>query len=508
MGNRYPVTQTIYDEQHDPTRNVIAGSSEPIDSAADAADDATDRLPNPPDGGAPARLPASSEALNLFQMGEQALRDRKPEVALQLFRQAYVLRAQLNPQTAQRLQDHLQLLSASPSGRQAPPKVIADSATSREQLLGKQLSAEVARQQDAARKIMEKNPKQAAEIIEKLRATVEASDANSDLKAVLLKRVNTSQAEFDKFVSENRGQIELDEQNREVLDKVEMRRRKRIETDTKLAKLVENYSQYMEERRYAEAEVEAKRVQELDPTNPLAKQLIWNVKLIRRTAMSKDIEGRKEQGVVDAFNDVDRASIPFDTNNPYQMPPTKEWNDLTNSRKKYTGDSRTRRNERELDIERKLKTPVSANFQDMPLNEVLHQLARLAAINLHLDPKGLTEEGVSPDTPVTMNLDQEVSLKSALKLILEPLRLSYVIKDEVLKVTSEQLRDNEVYTVLYGVGDLVIPIPNFVPNNHMGLAGSLHDALASVGPSGSFMTPAWAVPRPSWPAATALRPAA
>ena len=471
VGNRYPVTQTVYDEQHDPTRNLVAGATQPIETSADPGDEATDRLPTTPEGGAAGQLPGTSEALNLFQMGEQALRDRKPELALQLFRQSYALRNQLNPQTAQRLQDHLQLLSASPGGRQAPPKVIADSPASREQLLGKQLSAEVARQQDAARKIMEKNPKQAAEIIENLRAMIESSDANSDLKAVLLRRVDASQKEFDKFVNENRGQIELDEQNREVMDKVELRRRKRIDTDTKLAKLVEDYSQMIEERRYPEAEVLAKRAAELDPTNPLAKQLLWNAKFIHRTALSKEIESRKEQGFVDAMIDVDRSSEPFDTNKPYQMPSAKEWKDLSDSRKKYAGDSRIRRSERKMDIERKLKTPVSANFQDMPLNEVLHQLARLAAINLHLDPKGLTEEGVAPDTPVTLNLDQEVSLKSALKLILEPLRLNYVIKDEVLKVTSEQLRDNEVYTVLYGVGDLVIPIPNFVPNNRMGLAG-------------------------------------
>ncbi len=57
-----------------------------------------------------------------------------------------------------------------------------------------------------------------------------------------------------------------------------------------------------------------------------------------------------------------------------------------------------------------------------------------------------------------------------MNLILEPLHLSYVIKDEVLKVTSEQMRDSQVYTVTYNVADLVIPIPNFVPG-HNGLAG-------------------------------------
>ena len=70
----------------------------------------------------------------------------------------------------------------------------------------------------------------------------------------------------------------------------------------------------------------------------------------------------------------------------------------------------------------------------------------------------------------------------------------YVIKDEVLKVTSEQLRDGEVYTVTYNVADLVIPIPNFVPNQRMGLSGAYHDALGQVGFGGGGplggMTPA------------------
>ena len=71
---------------------------------------------------------------------------------------------------------------------------------------------------------------------------------------------------------------------------------------------------------------------------------------------------------------------------------------------------------------------------------------------------------MTTDTPVTIELRNEIMLKSALNLILEPLHLSYVIKDEVLKITSEQMRDGQVYTVTYNVADLVMPIPNFVPS--------------------------------------------
>ncbi len=179
--------------------------------------------------------------------------------------------------------------------------------------------------------------------------------------------------------------------------------------------------------------------------NPLVKQLVWQSKFTRRTVASYDVRDQKEQAFVDAMQNVDEAAVMPNDTDPYHFPEVQKWEELTNSRRKLTRDDGRRRSEREIDIERKLKTPVSLSFKDVPLNDVLHQLAKLAAINLHLDPKGLAEEGISPDTPVNIDLSQEVSLKSALKLILEPLHLSYVIKDEVLKITSEQLRDNEVY---------------------------------------------------------------
>ena len=112
---------------------------------------------------------------------------------------------------------------------------------------------------------------------------------------------------------------------------------------------------------------------------------------------------------------------------------------------------------------------------------MLDHLAQLAEVNLYLDPQGLQEEGVSSDTPVTINLRSDISLKSALNLILTPLHLSYVIKDEVLKVTSEQYRDNELTVTTYNVADLVIPIPNFTPNSRMGLAGAYNDAMGRNG---------------------------
>ena len=80
-----------------------------------------------------------------------------------------------------------------------------------------------------------------------------------------------------------------------------------------------------------------------------------------------------------------------------------------------------------------------------------------------------------------LDLTQPISLKSALNLLLSPLGLSYVIQNEVLRITSEQTKDSNVYAKAYYVADLVMPIPNFVPNSNIGLQGLINDSMASAG---------------------------
>ena len=95
---------------------------------------------------------------------------------------------------------------------------------------------------------------------------------------------------------------------------------------------------------------------------------------------------------------------------------------------------------------------------------------------------------MSPDTPVTIEIRDEVMLKSALNLILEPLHLGYVVKHEVLKVTSEQMRAGPGLH-----GHLQRGRPGDAdsefhwPVRNMGLAGAYTDAMGIVsGGNGRF----------------------
>ena len=105
---------------------------------------------------------------------------------------------------------------------------------------------------------------------------------------------------------------------------------------------------------------------------------------------------------------------------------------------------------------------------------MLIDLTKQAEVPLHIDVVGLEGESVRSDTPVTINLDQEISLKSALKLLLEPLNLDYTIRDEVLKVTSPRIAKGQLFSVSYQVADLVVPIPNF-SSDGLGITGALRE---------------------------------
>src|SRR5690606_25590803 len=68
-----------------------------------------------------------------------------------------------------------------------------------------------------------------------------------------------------------------------------------------------------------------------------------------------------------------------------------------------------------------------------------------------------------------------------------PLRLSYVIKDEVLKITSEHARDDEAVVLHYNVADLVIALPDFVRTADRGVTSRINEADRQAGRLGAGM---------------------
>lgn len=417
----------------------------------------------------------------LIQQGEQALRAGNRSEALELFRAAFQHLDQLDPMTQSQLRSHLQMLSGQPQvhATRISGDSLLDSANSDHQLLTRQLSAEVGRRQSEAAKLRATDPDSALKLLDEVGQEVTDSELDENAKSQLLRRIELSVADTEQYIRDHKSELELDSANRAVLEDIERSREVKIQVQERMAELVDQFNALRDEHRYAEMEIVAKRAYDMAPEEPIAQQLWENAKFIRREMLNNEIASMTEEGVVKNFLGIRKSAAEGLLQGDEPINYGESWADLVKNRK-GSSDLGSRRTARELEIERKLRTLVLPRYDEMPLSEVVEQLSQLTGVNIHLDARGLGQEGVRSDTPVSLNLGQEISLESALNLILEPLHLTYMIKDEVLKVTSEQLRDGDVYQHVYNVADLVVPIPNFVPSSNIGLQGLINDAYAAI----------------------------
>ena len=86
-------------------------------------------------------------------------------------------------------------------------------------------------------------------------------------------------------------------------------------------------------------------------------------------------------------------------------------------------------------IEDQLGKETKFDYLDTPLQDVIHEIALRHGIPIIINTSALEDFGIGSDTPVTISL-QGVRLRSAFKLMLRELKLTFIIKDEVLQITT------------------------------------------------------------------------
>ena len=108
----------------------------------------------------------------------------------------------------------------------------------------------------------------------------------------------------------------------------------------------------------------------------------------------------------------------------------------------------------EKKIAEALKSPTRLEFLEAPLQDVIDCIKDLHHIEIQLDQKALGDVGIPPDTPITRSL-KGISLRSALRLTLRDLDLTYAICDEVLLITTPEEVGTLAYIRVYPVADLI-----------------------------------------------------
>lgn len=429
----------------------------------------------------------TSPGYDLIKKGEQAIKDRDFTKAREYFAEAWKYERELDDVTRQRLQDNLQYNNVRVSEAN-DEEVPAPNMSVAEQAAVRRFASRVARDQTVITRQLASHPKRAYQDLKKLRGRVADAEIPAASKERLLARVDRALNDAERYIERNRAKIELDERNREVLAEIEMRRNGQIErggqviqVDDELAKMVDEFNKLMDQERFSEAVVQAKKARELAPDSPTVEMMVWKSRFAERLLVEMSIRERSENGVAGALTSVVESGIPFDDRLAIAFPNAKSWEDLTATRLRALREGSRRLSDTELEIQRALRKPVQIDFRDQSLNEVVTQLGNLAGVTIYLDPQGLAAEGATSEMPVTIQLNQEVQLKSALNIILSQFGLTYMIQDEVLKVTSETIRASETDVQTYNVADLVIPIPNFVASYDMGLPSAIREAYNAQG---------------------------
>ncbi len=111
----------------------------------------------------------------------------------------------------------------------------------------------------------------------------------------------------------------------------------------------------------------------------------------------------------------------------------------------------------EQKIEAALGSPTQLQFIETPLQDVVDFLKHHHKIEIQIDRKALDDVGLDPsNVPITKHF-KDLSLRSALRLTLRDLDLTYLVEDEVLLITTPEEAGSRLTTKLYPVADLVNP---------------------------------------------------
>lgn len=435
-------------------------------------------------------IPPGATADELYQLGLSALRSGNREGAREAFLAAHHSGQPLDPVRRKRLQDYLAELSApgdvQTAGSQqtldlnaAAQNPLLTTSTQRREIRSDRLRTQVLEAIYQAEKLREKQPEQALELLHKTSAEVNAAEINEQEKSRLLASLESTAASLETYLQQRKPLIELERRNAEVRNQIRVERETKLRIEQELAALVDKYNQLMEQRQFAAANHVARQAQELDPKNPVVVQMYWQSTFAARNADNEDLKRRKEETFIGVLRDVEWAPVHnIRDNHPIDYP--KDWKSIIERRQAQPTDLDAH-TEEELRVRESLDKPVSLHFEDEPLGSIMRHIADTFLINVTVDDKGLLETGITPSTPITINVDG-IRLKSALNLILTPLDLSYTVDNETLMITSRLRQQGDLKPKVYPVADLVVPIPvnspvmQFVP-----MTGTSPNSLPTVG---------------------------
>ena len=355
-------------------------------------------------------------------------------------------------------------------------------------LKASKLQAEVQNGLESARDMFSKDPEKAGQDLKILLGMIEAStDVSAEVRRQLRQQVETVIRES------SARRIMLDEatalaQEREA-NAARLRKLSEETTQEQLLiqNLMEKFNMLMDEGKYLDADAQiAKKVEAMLPFDSTPIAGVWMARFTRQVEGMKKFRDLRHKNFADVLYEVEEALIPFPANPPIIYPDAEIWHELTMRRKKYANMELTGTSPSEQRIINALDDEAIMEFFDVTLAEVADQLGQRHNIPIFIDEAALEEIGLGSDEAININL-RGITLRSGLRLMLGAKGLTYVINDEVLKITTPEKAESEMVTRVYPVGDLVIPIMTGGMGGMMGGGGMGGGGMGGGGMGGGGM---------------------
>ena len=109
----------------------------------------------------------------------------------------------------------------------------------------------------------------------------------------------------------------------------------------------------------------------------------------------------------------------------------------------------------EQQIQKALADKGQLQCVDTPLEDAMRLLSQRMKVPVVLDRRALEEVGISAKVPVTINV-KGISNRSILRLVTKPLDATFVVRDEVIQITTVETSEGNLQTRVLPVADIIV----------------------------------------------------
>jgi hypothetical protein len=277
--------------------------------------------------------------------------------------------------------------------------------------------------------------------------------------ALLLRPIDSRLEMFRVMKGQADAQARVYKENRDAKDIIAGRGLAEEQRKTEVAARVRKYHELVKAGDFKGAEKEAMVAKQLDPDNPALGALAHVAKIHGRVREAEKIKEERAEFFRKGLNDADTVGPIVTAEDPLSV----NLNAMMRNRHRGSlDDSHVKtRSPAEYEIELKLNKPIPIEINQTPLRQAIHYLREVTDLPISLDEAAIAAEGISLSTPISEHLHKAVATRHILTIVLEKAGLSYVVENDVVKVTTTKKAKGRLFTKVFSVADLVTPIPNF-----------------------------------------------